>query len=76
MGLIGTTLVLVSFAFFGSVAAHKFAETERDPHRSKLEKAATITVGIPTQNHGTNFLGNGERCFYSNGDTGVCKNGE
>uniref|UniRef100_A0A0K8RCH4 Putative basic tail protein n=1 Tax=Ixodes ricinus TaxID=34613 RepID=A0A0K8RCH4_IXORI len=22
------------------------------------------------------FFGNGERCFYSNGDTGVCKNGE
>uniref|UniRef100_V5HC10 Basic tail protein n=1 Tax=Ixodes ricinus TaxID=34613 RepID=V5HC10_IXORI len=76
MGLTGITLVLVSFAFFGGVAAHNCQNGTRPTSEQNREGCDYYCWNTDTKSWEQFFFGNGERCFYSNGDTGVCKNGE
>ncbi|CAN8015841.1 unnamed protein product [Ixodes persulcatus] len=76
MGLAGTTLVLVSLALFGSVAAHNCQNGTRPASEENREGCDYYCWNSETKAWDQFFFGNGERCFYSNGDTGVCKNGE
>uniref|UniRef100_V5HZ47 Putative tick salivary peptide group 1 n=1 Tax=Ixodes ricinus TaxID=34613 RepID=V5HZ47_IXORI len=66
MGLTGITLVLVSFAFFGGVAAHNCPKTERDPHSEQNREGCDYyRWNTDTKSWEQFFFGNGERCFYS-----------
>uniref|UniRef100_V5HCJ2 Basic tail protein n=1 Tax=Ixodes ricinus TaxID=34613 RepID=V5HCJ2_IXORI len=76
MGLTGITLVLVCFAFFGGVAAHGCQNGTRPASEQDREGCDYYCWNAETKSWDKFFFGNGERCFYNNGDEGLCQNGE
>uniref|UniRef100_V5HDN8 Basic tail protein n=1 Tax=Ixodes ricinus TaxID=34613 RepID=V5HDN8_IXORI len=76
MGLTGTTLVLVSLAFFGSAAAHNCQNGTRPESEVNREGCDFYCWNTDTNSWDKFFFGNGEECFYNTGDRGKCQNGE
>uniref|UniRef100_A0A6B0UCH8 Putative tick salivary peptide group 1 n=1 Tax=Ixodes ricinus TaxID=34613 RepID=A0A6B0UCH8_IXORI len=76
MGLTETTLVLVSLAFFASAVAHNCQNGTRPASEENREGCDYYCWNAETKSWDKFFFGNGERCFYNNGDEGLCQNGE
>nr|AAT92128.1 BTSP-7 [Ixodes pacificus]AAT92129.1 BTSP-8 [Ixodes pacificus] len=75
MGLTGATLVLVSLAFFGSAAAHNCKNGTRPASEETREGCDFYCWNTDTSSWDIFFFGNGEKCFYNNGDRGTCRDG-
>nr|AAT92140.1 BTSP-6 [Ixodes pacificus] len=75
MGLTGITLVLVSLAFFGSAAAHNCQNGTRPASEENREGCDFYCWNAGTNSWDIFFFGNGEKCFYNNGDRGTCQDG-
>ncbi|EEC17896.1 secreted salivary gland protein 2 precursor, putative [Ixodes scapularis] len=76
MGLTGTTLVLVSLAFFGTAAAHNCKNGTRPTSEKNREGCDFYCWNTDTNSWDQFFFKDGETCFYNNGDRGSCQNGE
>uniref|UniRef100_A0A0K8RCA2 Putative basic tail protein n=1 Tax=Ixodes ricinus TaxID=34613 RepID=A0A0K8RCA2_IXORI len=76
MGLTGTTLVLVSLAFFGSAAAHGCQNGTRPASEKEREGCDFYCWNDGTQSYDQFFFRDGEKCFYNTGEKGLCQNGE
>uniref|UniRef100_V5HDQ9 Basic tail protein n=1 Tax=Ixodes ricinus TaxID=34613 RepID=V5HDQ9_IXORI len=76
MGLTGITLVLVSLAFFGSVAADDCRNGTRPTSQNDREGCDFYCWNENTRSYDQYFFTDGVQCFYNNGDRGLCQNGQ
>uniref|UniRef100_A0A6B0UQI0 Putative tick salivary peptide group 1 n=1 Tax=Ixodes ricinus TaxID=34613 RepID=A0A6B0UQI0_IXORI len=75
MGLTGTTLVLVSLAFFGSAAAHHCQNGTRPASEENREGCDFYCWNAGTSSWDKFFFEDGEECFYNGGGRGTCQAG-
>uniref|UniRef100_V5H1F3 Basic tail protein n=1 Tax=Ixodes ricinus TaxID=34613 RepID=V5H1F3_IXORI len=76
MGFTGTTLVLVSLAFFGSAAAHDCQNGTRLQSQKDREGCDFYCWNERTNSYDQFFFTDGVKCFYNDAGKGVCKNGD